>query len=147
MSDEAMGDEVYQPDARDEQDASQGPDLENTLDERDLDETLDEGYSPPEKPYGVNEGVTAGEQREGETLDQRLAEEEPDVGPGNPAEDDETVGGEVGEERAGRMVGADEGFPRRNDDVVARDVGIDGGASSAEEAAVPGVEDEERHGE
>ena len=30
MSDEAMGDEVYQPDANDEQDASEGPDLENT---------------------------------------------------------------------------------------------------------------------
>ncbi|MFG2892476.1 DUF5709 domain-containing protein [Streptomyces sp. NPDC048248] len=145
MSDEAMGDEVYQPDAQDEQDASQGPDLENALDERDLDETLDEGYSPPEKPYGVNEGVTAGEQRAGQSLDERLAEEQPDVGPGDPAE--ESVGGEVGEERAGRMVGADEGFPRRNDDVVARDVGIDGGAASAEEAAVHVVEDEERHGE
>ena len=145
MSDEAMGDEVYQPDAQDEQDASQGPDLENALDERDLDETLDEGYSPPEKPYGVNEGVTAGEQRAGQSLDERLAEEQPDVGPGDPAE--ESVGGEVGEERAGRMVGADEGFPGRNDDVVARDVGIDGGAASAEEAAVHVVEDEERHGE
>ena len=40
----------------------------------------------------------------------------------------------------------DEGFLRRNDDVVAQDVGIDGGAASAEEAAVHVVEDEERHG-
>ena len=40
---------------------------------------LDEGYSPPERPRELDAfGTTLEEQREGETLDQRLAQEEPD---------------------------------------------------------------------
>ncbi|MGK5632503.1 DUF5709 domain-containing protein [Streptomyces sp. URMC 123] len=151
MSDEAFGDEVYQPVDSDDRDNPDDLDLENALDEKNLDETLDEGYSPPEKPLAVTKhGTTAGEQREGASLDQRLAQEEPDVGApdGNgigdlPGGDGEPLDDQVGEVRAGRLVGADEGVPRRNEDVVARDVGVDGGAAAAEEAAVHIVPDEE----
>ena len=46
--------------------------------------------------------------------------------------------------RAGRLVAEDEGaHPDDEADLVARDVGIDGGAASAEEAAVHVVEDDD----
>ncbi|WP_425581606.1 DUF5709 domain-containing protein [Streptomyces stramineus] len=144
MSDEAMGDEVYQPTGSDTRDNPDDLDLENALDGDGLDETLDEGYSPPEKPLAAeHHGTTAREQREGESLDQRLAEEEPDVAPpeGDGIGDQvgtngEAVDEEAGDARAGRVVAADDGLPRRANDVVARDVGVDGGAASAEEAAL-----------
>ena len=116
----------------------------DSLDDRGVDDVLDEGYSPPEK-WSVLErfGNTAREEREGETLDERLAEEEPD-----PAlrYDDEGVRdyeAGVGDARAGRLVSPDEGAHADTEkDLVADDVGIDGGAASAEEAAVHVVEEE-----
>lgn len=43
---------------------------------------LEEGVEPPEHWSGVDQyGTTPNEQREGETLDERLAEESPDVEP------------------------------------------------------------------
>ena len=43
------------------------------------DDPLDRGVVPPERwSAGIRYGVTAGEQAEGESLDQLLAEEEPD---------------------------------------------------------------------
>ncbi|MFE5700222.1 DUF5709 domain-containing protein [Rhodococcus koreensis] len=117
---------------------------EDTLVDRGVDDVLDEGYSPPEKPLGLNAfGTTAAEQREGETLDQRLAEEEPD-----PAfEEDENVeildDNEVGRQRSGRLLTEDEGVGEDEEkDLVAFDIGIDGGAASAEEAAVHIVDEE-----
>lgn len=144
MSDSDMGDEVYQPDHPDGRESAYQADLENSLGGYGMDATLDEGYSPPEKPLGVDAyGTTAREQLEGEALDQRLAEEVPDVempsGDGigdQPGMAGEPVDDQVGDERAGRLVGADEGFPRRTNDINAEDVGIDGGAASAEEAAM-----------
>ncbi|MFI7273275.1 DUF5709 domain-containing protein [Streptomyces sp. NPDC049879] len=159
MSD-PMGDDVYQPtESTDRDDPTYTGDLENSLDEPGLDEVLDEGYSPPEKPLAVTgHGLTAREQEDGETLDQRLSEEVPDVQPppgdgigdqpdawGEPVAD-----GEAGEDRSGRLVASDmdpaanSGFdsapegarPVRPDDVTALDVGIDGGAAGAEEAAM-----------
>ncbi len=98
----------------------------DTLDGDPTDEPLDSGYVPPDRPYGAEHtGTTADEQREGESLDQRLAEEEPDDAPaGDP-------------DRSGRLVadGPDTGDGRQQD-LFAGDVGIDGGAASAEEAAV-----------
>ncbi|MEU4212432.1 DUF5709 domain-containing protein [Streptomyces sp. NPDC026206] len=153
MPDDAMGDEVYQPVDSDTPDNPNELDLENALDGDGLDETLDEGYSPPEKPLAVDHyGTTAREQREGETLEQRLAEEVPDVAPpeGDGIGDQlgtngELVDAEAGDERTGRLVAADDGFPRRANDVVAHDVGIDGGASSAEEAALHTTADPEAY--
>ncbi|OUS93308.1 DUF5709 domain-containing protein [Rhodococcus sp. NCIMB 12038] len=117
---------------------------EDTLVDRGVDDVLDEGYSPPEKPLGLDAfGTTAAEQREGETLDQRLAEEEPD-----PAfEEDENAeildDNEVGRQRSGRLLAEDEGVGEDEEkDLVAFDIGIDGGAASAEEAAVHIVDEE-----
>ncbi|MDF3311477.1 DUF5709 domain-containing protein [Rhodococcus sp. T2V] len=117
---------------------------EDTLVDRGVDDVLDEGYSPPEKPLGLDAfGTTAAEQREGETLDQRLAEEEPD-----PAFDEDENAeilddNEVGRQRSGRLLAEDEGVGEDAEkDLVAFDIGIDGGAASAEEAAVHIVDEE-----
>jgi hypothetical protein len=119
----------------------------DTLDDRGLDDALDEGYSPPEKYRGATAfGVTAEEARRGESLDQRIAQEVPDA-----VDDDDRYAldeageffdeNEVGDGRAGRLIADDDGLDAgREDDSVGRDVGIDGGAASAEEAAVHIVE-------
>ena len=137
---------------------------EDTLEDRGVDDLLDEGYSPPERSRGVDAfGTTVAEQRRGESLEQRLAHEVPDpantfedplaetdmVGGDDPdaiaAEDDFVGDGEVGDRRSGRLVAPDEGSHQDNEaDLVADDVGIDGGGSSAEEAAVNIIDDEPR---
>ncbi|MET7283553.1 DUF5709 domain-containing protein [Kribbella sp. NPDC005582] len=117
---------------------------EDTLNDRGVDDLLDEGYSPPEKwSAGEGFGTTADEALQGETLDQRIAQEEPDVDPY--AEDGEDVGGpEVGVRRSGRLVAPDEGAHSDSEsDLVAEDVGFDGAAASAEEAAIHVVDDED----
>jgi hypothetical protein len=116
---------------------------EDTLNDRGVADLLDEGYSPPEKwSAGEGFGTTADEALQGETLDQRIAQEVPDADPY--AEDGEDVGGpQVGTERSGRLVASDEGA-RSDDDgeLYAEDVGIDGAAAGAEEAAVHVVDEE-----
>ncbi|GAA0611514.1 hypothetical protein HPO96_22195 [Kribbella sandramycini] len=115
----------------------------DTLNDRGVDDLLDEGYSPPEKwSAGEGFGTTAEEALQGESLDQRLAQEEPDVDPY--AEDGEDVGGpEVGVRRSGRLVAPDEGAHTDSEsDLVASDIGFDGAAASAEEAAIHVVDDE-----
>jgi hypothetical protein len=112
---------------------------DSLVDNRGLDEPLDEGYSPPEKwSAAQGYGNTPLEEELGESLDQRLAQEEPEPDPYEAAaEETEDVGGEVGGERSGRLVADDEGImPDVEEDMVAHDVGIDGAAASAEEAAV-----------
>jgi hypothetical protein len=112
---------------------------------RSLPEPLDEGYSPPEK-WSAAEGYgnTPLEEELGETLDQRLAQEVPEPDPYEAAANQpENVGGEVGDERAGRLVAEDEGLgPDTEEELVAWDVGIDGAAASAEEAAVHIIDEE-----
>lgn len=173
MANSDMGDEVYQPDESEVQDDAGVLEPEDTLVDRGVDNALDEGYSPPEKPLGAETyGTTAAEQAEGEPLDDRLSREAPDAGDAPPAEtvavderddedmiDDEpdepgtarAVGDGTGEEptdeefleaelegqRAGRLVAPDEGAHGDEEKAeVGRDVGIDGAAASAEEAAV-----------
>ncbi|MEW2175993.1 DUF5709 domain-containing protein [Streptomyces sp. NPDC005406] len=153
MPTEARGDDVYQP-----QDDGQDPpndelDMENSLDERGLDDQMEEGYSPPERPMAVDKyGTTGEEERLGESLDQRLAQEVDDVEP--PAGDGigdltdgegEPLDPEGGETRSGRLRDAEVG-PGRHTAVHADDVGIDGGAASAEEAAVHTTGEEEGQG-
>jgi hypothetical protein len=113
---------------------------EDTLDDRGIDDILDEGWSPPDRePAHLRHGMTRDEQRRGETLDERLAEEEPDV---DPYADDNDYGS--ADPRAGRLVAPDEGFGEDDEaDEVARDVGIDGAGSSAEEAAMHVIESED----
>lgn len=121
-------------------DDSDGPDQEAIFD--DPDATLDSGYSPPESYRGEGFGTTAEEALEGESLDERLRQEEPEADPyAEPTEDLDD--GEVGTERAGRLVDPDGGFGEDVEkDLVGEDVGIDGAGASAEEAAVHVVEDD-----
>ena len=122
---------------------------------------LDRGVAPPERwSAAMRFGTTADEQEDGESLDQLLAEEEPDDAldldddddlpedAEDEDEDEEYLDGLLLDDgpdpRAGRLVAEDEGaHPDEEADLVARDVGIDGGAASAEEAAVHVVEDDD----
>lgn len=123
-------------------------------------EPLDQGVAPPERwSAAMKFGSTADEQEAGESLDQLLAEEEPDASLDDDDDDlpeddededeaDEYLDGLLLDDgpdpRAGRLVAEDEGaHPDEEADLVARDVGIDGGAASAEEAAVHVVEDDD----
>ncbi|MEU2621644.1 DUF5709 domain-containing protein [Streptomyces sp. NPDC007157] len=150
MTDEAMGDDVYQPDGSEVQDDAGLLDASDTLDYRAGEEALDEGYSPPERPWAVEHtGVTAAEGRRGETLDERLAEEVPDLAV--PEGDDigdawdtdgELLDDEVGDGRAGRLVAPDEGAHENTEtDLFASDRGLDGAGASAEEAAMHVIPD------
>jgi uncharacterized protein DUF5709 len=137
--------ESYNTYSVDDEDQPQG-DGDSLVDSRGLDEPLDEGYSPPEK-WSPAEGFgnTPAEEEQGETLDQRIAQEEPEPDPYElAANESEDVTGEVGTARAGRLVDEDEGLgPDLEKDLVAEDVGIDGAGASAEEAAVHVIDDEE----
>jgi hypothetical protein len=139
-----ISDDVYQPEGDPDQPGESIPDFDNAIGTPDNDEIQDTSYSPPERPMNSEEG---------ETLQERLAEEEPEVwdrrdegdGIGDTTDTDgEVVDDQVGDVRAGRLVAPDEGAHEDAEtDAVASDVGIDGGAASAEEAAVH-VVDEDR---
>ena len=114
---------------------------EDMLVDRGVEDLLDEGYSPPERrPATHDVGTTGEELREGETWEQRLAQEEPEVDPYERAETEPPTkawSGETEQPRAGRLVAPDEGAHVDSEkDEVAFDAGIDGGAASAEEAAM-----------
>ena len=126
---------------------------EDTLIERGGADILDEGYSPPEQPYGP------GAFGPPETLDQRLAEEAPDPASrvnvifddAEQQRSDEAERAsefppraEVGLMRAGRLLAPDRGFGDDTEaELFAQDVGINGGAASAEEAAMHIIEDDD----
>ena len=76
---------------------------------------LDAGYSPPDRPYVLDDDeVTASGQLEGDTLDERIAREEPEELP-------------VDLDRAGRLTDEGQGAAlERSDATAAEDVGIDG---------------------
>ena len=144
-------------DDQDDLDDTAQLDRSDTLDGRSLDDPLDEGISPPERPWAVDDyGLTAREAAGHEDLDHRLARELPDIG-AERANDDDFDGGtgaaadtdgevwddQVGERRAGRLVAPDEGWVQDEEpEEWASDVGIDGAGASAEEAAVH-IEDDE----
>ena len=110
-------------------------------------DVLDTGIDAGEGYRGATRfGTTAEEERRGESLDQLLAEEEPEAttddewtDEDNPRDDDHTT-----EPRSGRLVAPDEGaHGDEESDAVALDVGIDGGAAGAEEAAVHVIEEDD----
>lgn len=145
MSGGSMGDDVYQPTpGEDGLDDAEQLDPADSLIDRGVDDPLDEGYSPPERPLGAEHyGITAEEQMRGESLDQRLAEEVPETPApygddlGDCADTDgELLDAEVGDVRAGRLVAPGEGSHDEHDGMIGTDVGIDGSAASAEEAAM-----------
>jgi hypothetical protein len=111
----------------------------------DLTDELDRGYSPPER-YSPDYGNTPWEEAHGESLDQRVRQEVPEEDPYTEDgwTDEDVDDGEVGDVRAGRLVGPDQGAGEDTEkDLVGEDVGIDGAAASAEEAAMHVVPDEE----
>ena len=145
-------------------------DSTDTLDGPPGDDPLDRGVVPPERwSAGIRYGTTEEEQAEGESLDQLLAEEEPDdteeeledaleLDDEEPEdvedfdEDDDAGDEDVDglllddgpDPRVGRLVAEDEGaHPDEEEDLVARDVGIDGGGATAEEAAMHVVEEDD----
>ncbi|MGW2279811.1 DUF5709 domain-containing protein [Streptomyces sp. NPDC001770] len=149
MPEQARGDDVYQPQEDGQDPPNDELDMEDALGERTLDDQMEEGYSPPERPLAVNKyGTTGAEERRGESLDQRLAQEVADVEPPDGDGIGDLTGGEgepeagiEGGSRAGRLSQADDPAGRHTD-VFAEDVGVDGGAASAEEAAVHVVDEE-----
>lgn len=103
---------------------------EDNLENRGVEDFLDEGYSPPERPSNLSR------YGEHESLDQRLSEEEPEVWQREES-GDYVDDGEVGSKRAGRLVDPNGGNGEDVDaELVGEDVGIDGAGASAEEAAV-----------
>ncbi|MFE9406409.1 DUF5709 domain-containing protein [Streptomyces sp. NPDC006530] len=144
-ADDERADDVYQPEGGDGVVEDAGIlDAEDTLNDRGAD-PYDEGWSPPERPLAVNHtGTTAREQHDGESLDERLAEEVPEPQLDLDDEDEDLADAEVGDERAGRLVAPDEGAHEDAEkDMLGSDMGIDGGAASAEEAAVHLIDDAE----
>jgi hypothetical protein len=150
-SDEGWGDDVYQPNGSEIQDDAGLLDAEDTLLTDGVSDPLDRGWSPPDRPWAVeHSGVTAAERLHGETLDQRLAEELPDItapdgdGIGDSADmDGEPMDNEVGAARSGRLVAPDEGAHEDEESrLIATDGGIDGAAASAEEAAMHIVDED-----
>jgi Family of unknown function (DUF5709) len=125
---------------------------EESLDDDELGD-IEAGYSPAERPLGSTAwGTTEREQSTREDLTHRLAREESDQtadddtdGLGDSSDTDgELIDDEVGDARAGRLVASDVDDFDSQSDFWANDIGIDGGAASAEEAAVHVVpEDEE----
>jgi uncharacterized protein DUF5709 len=105
---------------------------------------LDTGWSPAERPWAVTDwGVTEREEASGESLAGRLAREVPEPreidgdGLGDVSgTDGELLDHEVGGLRAGRLVETYEGWGDLEPELYGIDVGVDGGAASAEEAAV-----------
>lgn len=121
-------------------------DSSDTLDDDAVGDPLDVGVAAADRWSGANRfGTTRAEARAGESLDQLLAQEEPDIDPYAepvPDEDELLRRGDQAEPRAGRLVADDAGFGEDEQaDAVAWDVGIDGGGASAEEAAVHVVDD------
>lgn len=134
-----MSDGIYEPVNDDENDA-EVLDLDQAFGEDGADDVLDTSWSPPEKPRAMDSfGTTLEEEMAGETLDQRIAQEEPDPAmevdlvegepsvradeggdvtdvdagvtevPDDAFDDGFVDDGEVGDARAGRLVAPDEG--------------------------------------
>lgn len=114
----------------------------DTLDDRGLDDILDEGIVTRERwSPGEGFGNTRAEMRQGETLDMRIAQEEPETVADYDDEDD--TAREVGDRRAGRLWSDDADGDAHHDDRFAHDAGIDGAAASAEEAAMHVIDEGE----
>jgi hypothetical protein len=119
---------------------------DETLLDRGVEDVLDEGYVTGENWSAAQGfGNTPAEARQGETLEMRIGQEQPEEvsrleGPWNP---DPSEAREVGTVRAGRLVDANGGVPGLDTEAesIGHDVGIDGGAASAEEAAMHIIDD------
>jgi hypothetical protein len=109
-------------------------DPSDSLETDEGDDPLDQGIDAGDR-YVASErfGTTSAEERRGESLDQLLAEEEPDIDPY--AESGQRDYGTA--HPAGRLVEPDEGAHETEEsELVGTAVGYDGGSESAEEDAV-----------
>jgi hypothetical protein len=122
---------------------------EESLDDEESGADPDEGYSPADSPRELRAwGLTTREARTHESLSRRLVGEVPDVsaigdgdGIGDIADGDgEPVDRQVGNRRSGRLVAYALDADDSGSDYRAHDVGVDGGAASAEEAAMHVIE-------
>lgn len=133
MNNSPFASDIYQPQQDGGQTGELFPDQGDEFDGPTDDQMLDSGYSPPERPLALGRfGQTNAEERQGETIEQRCRQEEPEYY-GADVDDRDEFGDRyepgIGGPRAGRIVmGAN--------DMEGTDVGIDGGAASAEEAAM-----------
>jgi hypothetical protein len=107
---------------------------EDSMSGADVDEMLDAGFVPPDRDPSGHFGETPWEEVHGETLDQRIAQEEPEIW-------DAPEKGATQPDRAGRLVEDDSAVESGGTDMFATDAGIAGAGASAEEAAVRIVED------
>jgi Family of unknown function (DUF5709) len=131
-------------------------DSSDTLDGPPGDDPLDRGVVAPQRwSAGMRFGTTGEEEEEGESLDQLLAEEEPEDDPyaddfgnlrdtgGDEDAADEDVDGLLLDDgpdpRAGRLTNDGVG----DGSLTAHDAGIDGGGATAEEAAEHVVDDDD----
>ncbi len=126
---EFFGDSVYE--SGDAVDDSDWRDPLDDLSGDDADEQDQTGYDPPDRePYGLRHVPTALDDAYGESLDQRLAEEEPDI-------DEAVTWSGAAEPRAGRIVAPGYGAVQDPEaESIGFDVGTAGYAASAEEAAM-----------
>ncbi|MDO5630142.1 MAG: DUF5709 domain-containing protein [Mobilicoccus sp.] len=118
----------------------------DTLIDRGVDDVLDEGYIAPDQwSPAQGFGNTPAEMREGETLAMRVKQEEPEVAPPDDSPwNPDGESREVGTARSGRLVDSRSGGVGAGDgESIAFSVGIDGGAASAEEAAMHIIEPED----
>lgn len=119
---------------------------DESLDSDELGDDVDDvGYSPLDwRSANLSWGLTSREAHTSEPLSARFAREVPEdsdeiVGDGigdTSDTDGEIVDDQVGSLRAGRLVFADPNSLDPAADYWATDIGIDGGAASAEEAAI-----------
>jgi hypothetical protein len=123
----------------------------DTLDGNPGDDPLDRGVAAPDRWTAAMRYALNGEE-DSESLDELLAEEEPDLDEADDDDWDENATSrdvsrferdDDADPRAGRLVTGDEDTGDPADtlrdteaELVARDTGIDGGGASAEEAAV-----------
>lgn len=137
-------------------------DASDTLNGSPGDDPLDRGIVPPDR---WSSEIRSGSEERSESLDELLAEEEPDPALNPDSEpsgeypwDENATGQEISRDalaegadpRAGRLAAEDQEFYTEGDsyvatedELIARDAGIDGGGATAEEAAMHVIDDSE----
>lgn len=113
----------------------------DSLIDRGVDDVLDEGYTAPEQwSPAQGFGNTAEEMRQGETINQRIKQEQTEKKPSNVPWNASKEDREVGRERAGRLMAVQ---GPGGEHTLGTDVGFSGGAASAEEAAMHIISEED----
>ncbi len=120
---------------------------DETLVSRGVEDVLDEGLVAPDHwSPAQGFGNTPEEMRQGETLEQRVPQEEPEKVPDDTDWNPTREKRQVGAQRAGRLVDSTHGLGgarAAGTETTAVDVGIAGGAATAEEAAMHIIDEDE----